>query len=525
MAFIALGLLVVGEILTLKGRTIHVPSVFFCVLLVALLPPGLYFSGVGLFAGDALLGTFYLVSFAAAIFLGYAVAQQGRSDENIYRFLIHAIWIPALVSAAIGLLQWLSLYGLLGPYIFQTPSGERSLGNLGQPNHLATFLLMGIVALAITFESKGVGRTGLFVGVGFMSWVLVLTQSRSGMLSVLLITAYLVWKNQQVSLRVSTRYVLIWLGFYAAAVFCLPYINDALLLVDRRSVNPSIDNARMLIWKQVLTAIMQSPWLGYGWNQTATAHAAASVAVPGSLSYSHAHNIVLDVLAWTGIPIGLLLTALSGYWFLTRLMKARSTHAVYAMCAIIPVALHSMVEYPFAYSYFMITAAVMMGIVEKDYATKTILHFRKIYASIGLAICAVVGSGVVYEYILIEEDFRVVRFENLRVGRTPEEYKVPDIVLLTHMRAMLEASRQRPARNMSASELENLRTASLRFPYSILGLRYALALGVNNDPVGATRQMDVVRGMYGVAYYKAAVVALREQQIKFPELSQVVTRE
>jgi hypothetical protein len=141
-----------------------------------------------------------------------------------------------------------------------------------------------------------------------------------------------------------------------------------------------------------------------------------------------------------------------------------------------------------------------------------------------LSIWFVVGGYMIYEYFLIEEDFRVVRFENLKIGTTQPDYEAPHVWMISHMGAMLKAGRQQAQPGMTADELENLRKASLRFPYGSLGLRNALALGLNGNPAGATHQMAVIRGMYGEYYYQAAVSALRDlEKEKYPTLSLVET--
>jgi hypothetical protein len=92
------------------------------------------------------------------------------------------------------------------------------------------------------------------------------------------------------------------------------------------------------------------------------------------------------------------------------------------------------------------------------------------------------------------------------------------------MSAMLSAARQRPTPGMDVQDIENLRRVSSRFAYGAVRFRYAIALGLNGDPVGATRQMAIVRSMYGEQYYKSAVADLRAlQQEKYPVLTQVHT--
>lgn len=524
LAFVGIALLLASRCLDRNTTETWAPRTVWWVAAVALLPWLQYLLGISLFAGDALITSLFLCGLAAAIWLGYGYAAAGPGRNAAVTPVFYVLWFVALVSAAIGLLQWLNLQEFLAMYAVQTDVGDRAMGNLGQPNQLATLLLMGMASLAWTFENRRIGRLGLIVGIAFMTIALVLAQSRAGMLSALFVAAFLLLKNRATPARIRPKYVAVWLLAYGTMVQALPFVYEFFLIAGGRSVSVLVDSSRVTIWKQMLSGISQAPWLGYGWNQTPTAHAAGSLAVPGSMTYTNAHNIVLDILAWNGIPLGLLLTAAVAFWFLSRMRGATESSAVYAMACLLPIAVHSMVEYPFAYSYFLLTAGLMVGIVEASHHGIKVIKLNLRWVGGTLALWVLLGGYMVYEYLLVEEDFRVVRFENLHIGQTPTAYKVPDVWMLSHLGSMLTAARQKAIPGMSDQELENLRKVSLRFPYGSLGLRYALALGLNGNPTAATRQMAVIRGMYGEYYYQAAVSVLRElQHEKYPELSLVNT--
>jgi O-antigen ligase len=524
LALAGIWLLLFSHRANLSNRVTLIPCSALFLLAVAVLPWIQFFSGVALFAGDALVSSMYLFALVAAVWLGYSYQQISPKSTNEIIAFFYVLWFVALISAAIGLLQWLNLQGPLTVYVVQTDAGERAMGNLGQPNQLATLLLMGIICLAWTYERKYIGGFGLIVGVAFMTMGLVFAQSRAGMMSAAVAGIFMIWKSHSIRVRIAPWHLLFWLLAYAAAVLLLPLLSEILLMGESRSMNPEVDSARLTIWRQILSGIAQSPWVGYGWNQTPTAHAAGSLAVPGSLTFTNAHNIVLDILAWNGVPLGLLLTGACSYWFVSRMKGAVQSNAVYAMACLLPIAVHSMVEFPFAYAYFLLAAGVMVGIVEACHVGIKTFRVSLRWMGTILAVWFVLGSYMVYEYFLIEDDSRIVRFENLRLGQTPAEYKVPDIWMLSHMGAMLKAARQQALPGMSADDLENLRKVSLRFSYGSLHLRYALALGLNGNASGATQQMVVIRSMYGEAYYQAAVSVLRGlQQEKYPELARVIT--
>lgn len=526
LALAGIGLLLASQCINRQTALAKAPLVALWALALAFLPWLQYVAGISFFAGDALVTSLFLCGLSAAIWIGYRYAVSFPDPVNVLRPVFYVLWLVALISAAVGLLQWLDLTDPFTVYVLQADTGDsnRAMGNLGQPNQLATLLLIGMACLAWTFEQKRLGLWGLSVGIAFMTMALVLSQSRAGMVSAIAIALYLICKNRVGPSRLAPRYVFIWLITFGIAVLSLPVIHDLMLMSSGRNGVRFSDSARVTMWKQVLSGIAQSPWVGYGWNQTPTAHSAGSIAVPGSLTFTYSHNIILDIVAWNGVPLGLLLTGACVWWFASRIMRTKGPNAVYAMACLIPIAVHSMVEFPFAYSYFLLAAGLMVGIVEGSRLETTTIKLNVRLVGVGLAIWFALGICMVREYFLIEEDFRVVRFENLHLGKTPTDYEIPHVWMLSHLASMLRAGRQEAVPGMSKEEIENLRKASLRFPYSVLGVRYALALGLNGDPAGASHQMAIIRGMYGSYYYGAAVVVLRDQQReKYPELAKVFT--
>lgn len=516
--FLSCGLLV--------GRSrVDIPKIIGWIVLVGLLPWFQYATGISLFAGDALLASLYFSGLLLAILFGFVIASADAKQpiDGLMR-LAHAFWIAALISAAIGLVQWLELQESIGIYVVQTGKGTRALGNLGQPNQLATFLLLGVASLAYVYERRVIGSLAFFLTIFFLTAVLVLTQSRAGMVSVLVTGSFLLWKQKTVLLRVSRNEIIWWMIGFVWGAILLPQLSDFLMLGDVRNLTATESvSERWLIWKQVAYAVAQAPWLGYGWSQTATASAVGAVAFPGVVHYTHAHNIVLDLMAWCGVPLGLILTGIIVYWMVSRLKALSRPQAVFAMAGLLPIAVHSLLEFPFAYAYFLIAAGFMVGIVEASHVPVKTFRLGVTWLWGFLAVWTVLGCYMTYEYFLIEEDFQIVRFENLNLGATPNTYEVPHIWMLSHMAAMLKAARQPVEPNMSKVDIENLRKVSERFIYGAIRCRYVIALGLNGDLAGATHQLTIIRAKEGEAYYTACTDKMHRLEIeKYPQLATVL---
>lgn len=514
-------------VLKRSGGSVTVPVVSGWMIAVTLLVWVQYAFGLVFFAGDALLISLYMSCLWGAILVGYFFRKQdelfaGRALLGV----MCCIWVAAMLSAALGMMQWLRIQHILGMYILQADLGDRAMGNLGQANQLATLLLMGVAAFAYSFEKSLFGKTTLYVGIGLLTIGLILAQSRSGLLSVIVLTSFMLWKRRAYAPRMSVAMVSAWALCFLVGSALLPFLSQSLLLDDVRSVADSGPvSERFRIWQQTAYAIAQSPWVGYGWNQIPVAHAVGSLAFPSSITYTNAHSLIFDMIAWNGLPIGLVLLSAICYWFWVRMKTLKSAADVLAMASLLPLAVHSLVEFPFVYTYFLIVAGLMVGVLEGGIGRPKTLSFPNRWLWSFWVMWVVLGGYLTYEYFLIEEDFRVVRFENLRIGQTSEEYKVPSVWMASQMAAMLKASRQSVKIDMSVEDLENLQKVSARFSYGPIRYRYALALALNGKTQEAKRQLDIIRAMYGVRYYEACLLDIRRlQQDKFPELGSLLTQ-
>lgn len=525
LAWVGLAALVAGALLGIKNK-LAVPKLSLWIAGASLLPWVQYAAGISLFAGDAWLSSIYLTGLLMAVIVGYG-SGCAQSLDTSHRIdgLMHCLWLAAFFSAAIGLAQWLSFEEFLGVFVVHADSGARAMGNIGQPNQLATLLIMGMAAYLLVYERRIIGEFAFLLGICFLTLVLILAQSRTGMLSVFVVTIFLFWKTRMGQTRLSSGAVLWWVFGFVMGTLLLPYLAEYLLMIEVRSLRSGDPiSQRIRMWQQIAHAVAQSPWTGYGWNQTPTAHGAGAVAYPGEVTYTNAHNIVMDLMAWNGLPLGLFLSGITAYWFVSRMLACRSLESVVAMACLLPVAVHSMLEYPYAYSYFLISVGFLVGIVESSIGASRIFIVDRRWVGVLLAVWVSTGSYLVYEYLLIETDFQVTRFENLRVGQTPEHYVLPTVRVMTHLAAMLRASRQVAASGMTSAEIENLRRVSARFPYGALRFRYALALALNGKPGEASHQMAILKGMYGNIYYGACKDELRRLETeKYPQLASVMT--
>ena len=465
---------------------------------IAFIPWLQYAGGIVVFGGDAWMASLYLLGFALAMGAGYAGS----------RAWLHSLWIAALVSTAIGITQWLHVEDLIfGGFAVAVEQGDRAMGNVGQANHFATLLLIGILALFYALE-RGVLRRGvLFVCIAFLTLGVILSQSRSGMLGAVVAA---VWLMVRLPSRKNTLFIGGWLLIFTIATLMLPAVSETLRGASVRGLQTSAPiSQRWDLWQQIGHAIVQSPWWGYGWNQTPSAQAAGALAHPDAIIGAYAHNGAIDLLAWNGIPLGVLICAMVAYWFISRLRQARTPHAVGAMAGLLVIVIHSLLEYPFAYAYFVVVIGLLAGVVEAEIQSPTLALPRRAVAA-GLAVLIPLGLWTAYEYVRIEEDFRVVRYRAMGItDYAPPDYQLSHPIFLSQLDALLQSHSMVIRPTLPEHDVQLLATTARRFADDRVWCRYTQALALKKRSAEVRRELDTIRALFGENSYQTCTSQLR----------------
>lgn len=501
---------------------------FFALALLAFLQGAI---GLISFGGDALVLAFYAALCIVCLALGFASVQQseaprpdasdGRREVQALTCLAVVLTIGACVSALLALTQVLELYEH-SSWINQMPDLRRPGGNMGQPNHLATLVLMGMASLLLLYESRKLtALPSLFICFVLCVGVAI-TESRSGLLSFVLMLVWWLLKKRSVGFRLSPLVVALTAVGLLATSWAWPFlfglIKQSVAVGSTMHINTAA-GTRLLVWPQLLEALMLRPWWGWGLGEVPKAHNAVAHSYVVSEPFSYSHNILLDVALGIGIPLTVLAVLVAAVWLWRRVQGVNQLVPWYCLAVCLPVAVQSMLEYPFAYAYFLAPVMFALGALEGMAGVRPMLHIgRRAAAVLLLGATAMVAWSIV-EYLMIEEDFRVARFEALRVGQTPAEYARPNVFVLTQLNALLGGARIVPKPGMTADELTLAKKVALRYPWTATQNRYALSLALNGRTEEAMRQLAVMRAMYGekkFAPIRANWVSLGQD--KYPQL-------
>lgn len=474
-----------------SGRSAPLSMPAIVVLAVASIPVAQAVAGLIEFRGDAWLAGLYLVGFAAAIHCGVENAKVAGHRSAIEP-LAWAFVIGAVTSAAIAVMQWLG-FDSLGLLAAGLKPGGRPYGNLAQPNQLATLLVTGLVFALQLHGWRRIGGPALLMMAAMLLFGVVLTQSRSGWIELAVLAGWLLATRKRIAWRFHPAWVLVAGVVFVGMQLSLPRLTELLLLTpSARSIAEQTGaGVRPIHWMTVIDAIGRAPWGGYGWNQVAVGIAqVAAQHVPSTEMVEHSHNLVLDLFAWNGLPIGLAIVVGVILWVAGQVRRARDVDSALLLAAIVMPLVHSMFEFPLEYAYFLLPVGYFVGCLEAGRsADRPGLRVPR-WAQMTVALA--VGLMVVWvgkEYLEIEENHRELMYETARIGPDDAHPPAPDVILLTQLQAFLQFARIPARPGMSAEELEWMRKVGDRYGYPPVLFRYALASGLNHDAAEARRAL------------------------------------
>ncbi|MFZ2652205.1 MAG: Wzy polymerase domain-containing protein [Burkholderiaceae bacterium] len=391
-----------------------------------------------------------------------------------------------------ALCQWLgpSVWeGLLDPHI-----GRRPFANIGQPNHLSTQLLLGVAGALYWYETRrSHGWPTAFV-VAWLGVGIVLTESRTGWLSVFVIALWWWWMRERAALRLRALPLAIGITCFAIAVFCLGRLHLLVGAVDPDAVAPTAlrleAGTRPLHWAMLLDALGQSPWWGYGWSQVANAQFVVSANHPATGEWlTQSHNLVLDLLIYNGIPIGALLSTMMLLWFVRHSRACNNSTSWSLLLALFMLFTHALLENPLHYAYFLLPAGLLIGVLSSDCGVERRWHGRRSSLAVPIALLLVPLTVVSAEYFDAEENLRRMELSFKGVGTKPAALPQHEWFLVDGWAAYHRASTLTISTGMRRQDLDELRKVASRYPYPNILMQYAHASAMNANPEAARRSL------------------------------------
>ena len=328
--------------------------------------------GMVVYFDQALLYVMYLL-FATLLMLLGARLRDCFGLLRLSQMLAIALLIGAELNAFVGVLQHFSWHTIFDHVVIAKMS-EVVYGNLAQPNHFANYIALGMISLGFLFQQKKIKSRYVVLLAVPMLFVMTMSASRSSWLYLLLMGAMAGWwSRRDASLKPLLRFSLLLIAGFGLMHLV---VQLQVLTVETGNVNTvgrlvqqaETSSIRLYLWHEAGLMFMQSPLLGIGFGQFAWHHfQLVPVLQPSNIIglYNSAHNIVMQLAAEAGAIGLLILFASLGVWVnAIRRIKLRAEHWWgYAILGVLTI--HSLLEYPLWYSYFLAVAAVLLGMFDE----------------------------------------------------------------------------------------------------------------------------------------------------------------
>ena len=396
-------------------RNVAIPWIVFAPLglfIVMLLQMNL---GMPAYYEMQIIALFYLLWAILLIILG-AVLQKEFGLKAISVVLAWFFLVGGEISAAIGILQHFNIQSFLDSLIAEK-NFAAIYGNLGQTNHFATYISLALASLIFLFAAARVPIWGAISLALPLLFVLALSGSRSSgiyLFAVLVLSILLYWRGTACTegvlakRRLLTASFLQIIGFVfmqwlvQTSIFASP--TGTVTVVDRIFDHATNSSIRFYLWKEAWYIFLQEPLLGVGTGEFAWHHfqLAAVFKNPEIFGiYNNAHNIILHLLAETGLVgtlpvIGGIIIWIVGIYKVKRQSLDLALWWLLALVGI--VGLHSLHEFPLWYGHYLGIFAFLLGAGETRFISIKLPHIGKLITLLLL----VLGSWVM---VAVEQDY------------------------------------------------------------------------------------------------------------------------
>lgn len=433
-----------------------------------------------IYYADNYIFLYYIFIFALAFSFG---------ENKYFNFEKYAVFsvVFAIFSVGIAICQWLGIE-LDRMYFKEINAGGRVYANVGQPNHLATFLVWSGIFLIYLNHFKKISNTTFFLVFLILIFSQSLTQSRTSVLTLFLnIFVILLVFEKENKIFVIKRFF-VWI--FGVVVFSLltPWGETFFILnkSERNIYEAGIGTSRTEHWLSMLEAIIREPVFGYGWLHAAEAQIRGTEYEIKESIFQYSHNFFLDSILWAGIPFGLIV--IYGFFRAIKgiIQKKSSLTQNYCFLLVVVFVIHSMLEFPYAYLHLLIPAGIFLGYCYRDAKVK-IIYANDLSCKIIFSVVLISSIVIVFDYYRLERDATELRFEYANFSNKNEKVEVKSVILLDNIKSLVENSYRKPNVNISNEEINELNKVTYRFGTQRLLFHSAMAHGFRGEALDSKK--------------------------------------
>ncbi|KWB54915.1 polymerase [Burkholderia ubonensis] len=322
----------------------------------------------------------YLGAALVAMQAGYALARE-QLAEAAARIMAGALLIGGVFAVFCQVVQLFRLESVLSPFVvvYNIAVERRPYGNMAQANHLATYIAFALAGALYLVQTRRLAVWAWLMLSVVLSGGLALTVSRGPWLQVAVMVVAGFWMARAESrdkpgtpANVRAR---AWLmPVLLAAVFVAVngavrwanlhyHLNLAVSAAERMRDAGQIA-PRLALWKYGLAMFREHPLLGVGWGEFPSHQFALARALGGVEIANNSHDIVIDLLAKSGLlGLGVLVVTLV-LWFVRALRAPQTSTRVFGFALVGVLLMHALVEYPQQYMFFLLPVMFVIGLLE-----------------------------------------------------------------------------------------------------------------------------------------------------------------
>lgn len=311
------------------------------------------------------LGAFAIIGAGLAVLLvaqGLSRERRGLAAEALCWGLLAA----GLASVAVSLVQVFMPGWADGTVIARSGIPGRAVGNLRQPNHLASLMMWTSVAAVFVTQRRG-WRWLLAPLLFACVFTVVLSASRTGFIGIAMLAVWgLVDRQLSRPARLALLATPLMLGvswWLMAQWSAEGHAFGAASRLSEGAGSPS----RLAILRDAWALTLAHPWLGVGWGEFNVAWSLTPFPARPVAFFDHTHNLPSQLavelgLPWAGAVLALLAWALWRAWRGAARTGEDAPLRRAALMIVLTIALHSLLEYPLWYAYFLLPACFALGL-------------------------------------------------------------------------------------------------------------------------------------------------------------------
>lgn len=429
---------------------------------------------------------------ALLVVTGAWTIAGGSLGYPLYGALFLLAWVAGGMAVQAGVHRWLAL-GLLACALLQAVAGGLQLanldmggwvlrkiylqtyGNAGQANHYADLIYLGLASLAWwwarglspraidlvngSLKSAGAGQARDKLGMAdpcpvwwdaglvLLGAALAISAAFSASRGVWLYVAGFVvlggvaLKRGDAPGRRCGLALLVLAVISVLAQLAVAYsgVLDYLGLVSsiERAGDAGSNGQRLYNWYAAWKAIQAHPWLGEGPGSFYKASIDAMFhTAPATFPKfaEHAHNLPLNLAAELGLPLAVLLTfGLVGWFWRHLTTRPLSAARLWALAVVAVIGLHSLVEYPLWYAYFVVPFGLCMGAADGEREPGRAL---RVPSSLMAGVCLVglvALAWIMHDWLAVRDAYRILNEEEPNVALQTREAALRRLQPVSHL--------------------------------------------------------------------------------------------